>query len=220
MALPIIVGTAIGRIGCFLTGNEDHTVGLPTQLPWGVNFGDGPRHPTQLYEILFLIVLGMFIVWLSRRPHREGDLFKCYFVAYLAFRFAVDFLKPEVRVFAGLSSIQLASLIALLYVIVDRHWESRRAIPISSKMAGGNMTTANGSTHPLNERKPFVSGWLKQVPVKPLAIILVAAAVLIVSSCARLGGTFQNHDTPSTLATVGLFAGVAAIPPGNRFGQL
>ena len=129
LALPIIVGTAIGRIGCFLTGTEDHTVGSFTTMPWGVNFGDGPRHPTQLYEILFLIVLGIFIVWLSRRPHREGDLFKCYFVAYLAFRFAVDFLKPEVRIFAGLSSIQLASVIALLYVIVDRHWESRCAVP-------------------------------------------------------------------------------------------
>jgi phosphatidylglycerol:prolipoprotein diacylglycerol transferase len=135
LALPIIVGTAIGRIGCFLTGTEDHTVGSFTNMPWGVNFGDGPRHPTQLYEILFLIVLGIFIVRLSRRPHREGDLFKCYFVAYLAFRFAVDFLKPEVRVFAGLSSIQLASLVALLYVIVDRHWESRRAIALSSGVA-------------------------------------------------------------------------------------
>lgn len=135
LALPIIVDTAIGRIGCFLTGTEDHTAGSLTQLPWGVNFGDGPRHPTQLYEILFLIVLGIFIVWLSRRPHREGDLFKCYFVAYLAFRFAVDFLKPEVRIIAGLSAIQYASLIALLYVIVDRHWESRRTIPLSSSVA-------------------------------------------------------------------------------------
>lgn len=135
LVLPIIVGTAIGRIGCFLTGNEDHTVGSLTNVPWAVNFGDGPRHPTQLYEILFLIALGIFIVWLSRRPHREGDLFKCYFVVYLAFRFVVDFLKPEVRIVAGLSSIQLASLIALLYVIVDRHWESRRAIPLSPTVA-------------------------------------------------------------------------------------
>jgi prolipoprotein diacylglyceryltransferase len=128
LALPIIVGTAIGRIGCFLSGTEDHTAGSFTQLPWGVNFGDGPRHPTQLYEILFLVVLGIFIVWFSRRPHREGDLFKFYFVAYLAFRFAVDFLKPEVRIVVALSSIQLASVIALSYVIVDRHCESRRKI--------------------------------------------------------------------------------------------
>jgi phosphatidylglycerol---prolipoprotein diacylglyceryl transferase len=132
LVLPIIVGTAIGRIGCFLTGNEDHTVGLLTQLPWAVNFGDGPRHPTQLYEILFLFVLGIFIVWLSHHPHREGDLFKCYFVAYLAFRFAIDFLKPEVRIGAGLSSIQCAALVGLLYVIADRQWELRRSIPLSS----------------------------------------------------------------------------------------
>jgi phosphatidylglycerol---prolipoprotein diacylglyceryl transferase len=135
LALPIIVGTAIGRMGCFLTGIEDHTVGSFTQLPWGVDFGDGRRHPTQLYEILFLIVLGIFIVWLSRRSHREGDLFKCYFVAYLAFRFAVDFLKPEVRIVAGLSSIQIAACVASVYVITDRHWELRRTIPRSSSVA-------------------------------------------------------------------------------------
>jgi len=41
-----------------LTGLSDNTYGTPTNLPWAVNFGDGiPRHPTQLYEIAFLIAL-------------------------------------------------------------------------------------------------------------------------------------------------------------------
>jgi phosphatidylglycerol---prolipoprotein diacylglyceryl transferase len=56
--IPLAVAIAIGRIGCFLTGLPDNTYGTPTTLPWGVNFGDGiPRHPTQLYEIIFLIFL-------------------------------------------------------------------------------------------------------------------------------------------------------------------
>ena len=51
-AIPLALGIAIGRIGCFLTGLSDNTYGTPTTLPWAVNFGDGiPRHPTQLYEI-------------------------------------------------------------------------------------------------------------------------------------------------------------------------
>ncbi len=57
-AIPLALGIAIGRIGCFLTGLSDNTYGTPTNLPWAVNFGDGiPRHPTQLYEILFLLAL-------------------------------------------------------------------------------------------------------------------------------------------------------------------
>src|SRR5947209_5774632 len=55
---PLIVGTCLGRVGCFLTGLPDHTYGTFTTLPWAVNFGDGPRHPTQLYEIAFLLLLG------------------------------------------------------------------------------------------------------------------------------------------------------------------
>ena len=51
---PLIVATAIGRIGCFLTGLSDRTYGVATNLPWGVDFGDGIyRHPTQIYEIIF-----------------------------------------------------------------------------------------------------------------------------------------------------------------------
>jgi phosphatidylglycerol:prolipoprotein diacylglycerol transferase len=117
-ALPLCVGIAVGRIGCFLTGLEDHTAGIHTALPWGVDFGDGPRHPTQLYEILFVILLGLGILWYARRPHSEGDLFKCFMVGYFAFRLALDFLKPDLRAFAGLSSIQWACVCMLGYYAV------------------------------------------------------------------------------------------------------
>ena len=57
-AIPLALGIAIGRIGCFLTGLSDNTYGTPTHLPWAINFGDNiPRHPTQLYEIIFLLAL-------------------------------------------------------------------------------------------------------------------------------------------------------------------
>ena len=50
-ALPLAVGVAVGRIGCFFAGLDDFTHGTPTALPWGDDFGDGmPRHPVQLYE--------------------------------------------------------------------------------------------------------------------------------------------------------------------------
>ena len=57
-AIPLALGIAIGRIGCFLTGLSDNTYGTPSSLPWAINFGDNiPRHPTQLYEIAFVLAL-------------------------------------------------------------------------------------------------------------------------------------------------------------------
>lgn len=119
-AVPLCVGIAIGRIGCFLTGLEDHTVGTATALPWGIDFGDGiRRHPVQLYEALFALALGVYLWRRMRHPFIPGDIFKRFMVAYFAFRVAGDFLKPGVRVFFGLSSIQLASLAMLLYYSTD-----------------------------------------------------------------------------------------------------
>jgi hypothetical protein len=58
---PLATGIAIGRWGCFLAGLPDYTYGIPTGLPWGVDFGDGvPRHPVQLYESFAM--LG-FLIW-------------------------------------------------------------------------------------------------------------------------------------------------------------
>ncbi|CBN54569.1 MULTISPECIES: prolipoprotein diacylglyceryl transferase [Kamptonema] len=113
---PLIVGTAIGRIGCFLTGLSDRTYGIATNLPWGVDFGDGIyRHPTQLYEIIFLVILMAFLRIRSRYQRQEGDLFKFYMIAYLGFRLIVDFIKPDFHPFLGLTAIQIACLLALVY---------------------------------------------------------------------------------------------------------
>ncbi len=113
---PLLAGTAIGRIGCFLTGLSDRTYGIATTLPWGIDFGDGiARHPTQLYEILFLAVLAIAIRWRSRLPYRSGDLFQFYLAAYLGFRWLIDWLKPDFHPILGMSAIQLACIIGVLY---------------------------------------------------------------------------------------------------------
>ncbi|MFK8182821.1 MAG: prolipoprotein diacylglyceryl transferase [Phormidesmis sp.] len=114
----VLGGTAIGRVGCFLTGLSDRTYGIATTLPWGVDFGDGiARHPTQLYEVGFLLFLFFALRWVEKRPRQSGDLFKIYMIAYLGFRFLIDFIKPEFRPLLGLSAIQFACLGGLLYYI-------------------------------------------------------------------------------------------------------
>jgi prolipoprotein diacylglyceryltransferase len=118
-AVPLALAIAIGRIGCFLSGIGDETYGSETALPFGIDFGDGVRrHPTQLYEIGFLLLLAIYLWLLSRKPHREGDLFKTFMVAYLGFRLVVDFIKPGYFL-GGLTAIQWACFAMLLYYARD-----------------------------------------------------------------------------------------------------
>ena len=116
-AIPLALGIAIGRIGCFLAGLPDQTYGNSTTLPWGIDFGDGVlRHPTQLYEIVFLLLFTLALWAFAQRPHRNGDLFKLFMAGYMAWRFLIDFLKPDFRVL-GLSAIQWMCLIVFVYYL-------------------------------------------------------------------------------------------------------
>ena len=134
--LPLCLGIAIGRIGCFLAGLADQTHGNATSLPWGVDFGDGvPRHPTQLYEIA---VVAAIAAWAVRRtPEKSGDLFKGFLLAYLAWRFAIELVKPEPRIYFGLSAIQLAALagIAVYARHAPRVFGRRLPAPLSGEAA-------------------------------------------------------------------------------------
>jgi prolipoprotein diacylglyceryltransferase len=115
LALPLTLGIAIGRIGCFLSGLADQSYGIATRLPWGVNFGDGiTRHPTQIYEIAFLVTLAAWLVAIGGRVSLAGDRFKLFMLGYMTFRFAVDFIKPASRV-GGLSMIQWTCVATIAY---------------------------------------------------------------------------------------------------------
>jgi phosphatidylglycerol---prolipoprotein diacylglyceryl transferase len=115
---PLLAGMAVGRIGCFLTGLSDQTYGIATQLPWGIDFGDGiPRHPTQLYEVGFLALLAIGLRLSQGFNLRNGQLFQLFLAAYLSFRFLIDFLKPDFHPLIGMSMIQLACLLGLAYCL-------------------------------------------------------------------------------------------------------
>ena len=117
--MPIIAGMMIGRIGCFLGGINDHTWGNPTALPLAVDFGDGiPRHPTQLYEIVFLLILSIVLRCLPKQWLASGDIYRLFLFSYLLWRFAVDFLKPEPK-FAGFASLQWCCIVGALWYSRD-----------------------------------------------------------------------------------------------------
>ncbi|SHL64821.1 Prolipoprotein diacylglyceryltransferase [Chitinophaga jiangningensis] len=114
---PLILAMIIGRIGCFSMGIFEETYGLPTTLPWGMHLGDAYlRHPAALYEIVFLMGLWAVLAATSRQVRLvSGGRFKLFMIAYLLFRFLLDFIKPGFRFSFGLGSIQIACLLGLLY---------------------------------------------------------------------------------------------------------
>ncbi len=119
--LPLTLGMCIGRVGCFLAGISDHTYGLPTPLPWGVDFGDGlHRHPTQIYEIIFLAAQYALLHRLKNAFVVPGDRFRAFMVGYLTFRLLVEFIKPVFYVYpGGLSGLQWLCVAGLIYYLRD-----------------------------------------------------------------------------------------------------
>jgi len=116
---PIILALIIGRMGCFSMGIYEETYGTVTTLPWGMNLGDGlVRHPVSLYEIIFLWVLWVCL-WIVQKKFalQQGALFKLFMIAYLGFRFLLDFIKPHFTFNVGLSVIQLTCIAGLLYYL-------------------------------------------------------------------------------------------------------
>ncbi len=114
---PIILGIFIGRIGCFLIGTKEFTYGKVTASIFGMDLGDGAlRHPTALYELVFLVLLFFILKYLQKKiTLKNGELFIIFMLSYFAFRFCIEFIKPNVFYVLGLSSIQILCVICWLY---------------------------------------------------------------------------------------------------------
>ena len=130
----LILGMIIGRIGCFLTGVADGTQGVPSTLPWAMDLGDGVlRHPAALYEILFLLglALGLYLIE-QKYILADGVRFQVFMVSYLLFRLAVDTLKPGFRFGIGLTTIQIACILGLLYYYKVFVYPKRLLAPVQA----------------------------------------------------------------------------------------
>jgi phosphatidylglycerol:prolipoprotein diacylglycerol transferase len=130
-APAIALGQAIGRIGCFMAGDD---YGRPASVPWSVVFTDPdaariggaplgvPLHPVQLYESAFCLVLFAVLVRLAKRRHRDGDIVIVYTVVYAIGRFLLEFLRGDADrgfVFGGaLSTSQFIAIVMVLLAAV------------------------------------------------------------------------------------------------------
>ena len=135
-APALAVGQMLGRVGCFLVGDD---YGRPTTLPWGVAFPQGlpPTfervHPTQLYECAFLAVLTWVLIRWRRNGVPDRVVLGRYLVLAGAFRFALEFVRVNVRVLGPLTVAHLFSLLVVVAGIVLLAWpaapsDSRRVI--------------------------------------------------------------------------------------------
>src|SRR5215467_177550 len=120
-ALPLAVGVAVGRIGCYLAGLDDFTYGTSTALPWGHDFGDSVmRHPVQLYESAAMAGFALVYVRYALR----GNAFVIengFYLAtgfYGAQRFALEFLKPYGALVGPFTLFHLLSAAIIIYAII------------------------------------------------------------------------------------------------------
>jgi len=138
-APALTLGQAIGRIGCFLVGDD---YGSATTLPWGVRFPEGlpptleTVHPTQLYESVSLFVMTAALIALRRRGAANHVVFGWYLVAAGTLRFLIELVRVNEVVFLGLTTAQLfsAAIIAVgVWLLVRRSSEPRLARSRKSK---------------------------------------------------------------------------------------
>ena len=101
MGIIAPLSAAFIRLGNLM---NSEIVGVPTQMPWGFVFAangeDFARHPAQLYEALFYIMVFVIGLMLYRRPSFSrkvgtGFFFGFCVLSIFSFRFLVEFIKAD-----------------------------------------------------------------------------------------------------------------------------
>ena len=138
LAPLILLGYAIGRLGCFLVGDD---YGIPSSLPWAMSFPEGlpptttsifeyqfpwvdisglpagviKVHPTQMYETLICSIL-FYLLWSKRNNILvPGSLFFQYLILAGSERFIIEFLRTnEKYVFDIFSGAQILSILMII----------------------------------------------------------------------------------------------------------
>ena len=116
--IPFALALGLGRIGNFINGE---LVGHLTNVPWCVDFGDGCRHPSQLYASLKdFFIFG--VLWNIRNYKLPtGMLFTYFLFMYSILRFIVGFFRaPDPQLgflIFGLTMGQILNILLLIFAI-------------------------------------------------------------------------------------------------------
>jgi len=107
------LGQAIGRIGCFLVGDD---YGAPTDVPWAVTYPEPLRagsafaaelstvavHPTQFYMALKALALFGLGLWLLKRKKFHGQVSLVLLMGYAILRYIVEMFRFDMEARGGI----------------------------------------------------------------------------------------------------------------------
>lgn len=98
-------------------------VGIPTTLPWGFVFTEidnVPRHPAQLYEAIYCILLFilLFTLWHKYKGSmRNGFLFGWFLVILFTLRFIDEFFKINQVAFENNLVLNMGQILSIPFVL-------------------------------------------------------------------------------------------------------
>jgi len=123
LAPGIILAQVIGRVGCLLNGC---CYGTECSLPWGIIYTSPDSlasigvavHPTQVYEIIYLLIMFSVLLILKGRLRPDGSIFAIYLALYSVWRLGIDFMREGTAFLFGLHQAQVIAIIILLITII------------------------------------------------------------------------------------------------------
>lgn len=89
--------------------------GAPAQLPWSIDLWGELRHPTQVYDLLAAIIIGL-ILWRAARPF-DGTRFGLFVALYAAARLLLETFHGDSATLASIRVVQIWSLVALVVAL-------------------------------------------------------------------------------------------------------
>jgi phosphatidylglycerol:prolipoprotein diacylglycerol transferase len=122
IAPGIILAQAIGRVGCTINGC---CYGIEASLPWCVVYSHPdsfaplgiPVHPTQIYEIIALLIIFGVLLKLKGRVRPDGSLFLVYLGLYSLWRVGIDFIREGTPFLFGLHQAQVIGIVVLAITV-------------------------------------------------------------------------------------------------------
>lgn len=113
--------------GCFIRlGNlfNSEIYGDVTGLPWGFIFDlrgeTEPKHPTQLYEALSYLILGLILVWVYKNKLDKvyrGFFFGAFLIGCFGMRFLIEFIKEPQVGFEETMALNMGQLLSIPFIV-------------------------------------------------------------------------------------------------------
>ena len=119
VAPALLLAYSIGRIGCFLIGDD---YGKPSSLPWAVSFPHGSPptfervHPTQIYDTLLMFIVFLFLWRIRKRDLPVGWISYVTLIILGVERFLIEFIRSTTPSF--IPFLSQAQIISIGFIVV------------------------------------------------------------------------------------------------------